>query len=588
LLFCCFCCCCFVFFAVLLEEEEEEEKKRKKKMQLNRVLGRVRLVRPRRMPVAAVLVPRTYVRLINTTRSTTTTTNSHFPNRIESKMDKTVGDKSSDAARATGVGMGTGTGAATTGYASDNKGNLGSSAGSSGSGFGSTSTLRAPTEKSSSDNNFADRSSSSGSSGSSSSSGSGFGSSSGSGFGSGSGSGSGSSQSSFGGSSQSSFGRSSSFPSSSSSSSSSPSSSEGFVGSKNVSDRNSNDFGFPGESRSGGRGGERERGNSLGEKVSEMADKVSEKFSDSSSGSFGETASRMADKVSEKFSGGNKNDQQKYTRENKYSGDTDRSYSETNQPASNYGKSNTDFGKSTSYGRPLGDNSYEGSSSSENETSFRDAANKMTSKISDKVSEGSSAIGQTLHKISDKISETFSGNKSDNYSSSQGQGNYSSSQGNSSSSEGRMTSSRRGGQRDSSISPFDLSSFFRNNFFGDWGEGFSSKALSMRTDIIEHDSEYRVICDLPGVSKKDINISLRKNYLEINGERSEGHDESTDDHTVHCQERYFGSFTRRLTLPSDASKDMSSIKARCDNGVLTVTIPKSQHSSRDRYNVNIE
>jgi HSP20 family protein len=335
-----------------------------------------------------------------------------------------------------------------------------------------------------------------------------------------------------------------------------------------------------------------------------MADKVSEKLS--GSGSLGEMANKVADKVSEKFSGSDRDSGREFSDNQSSTSNYNRSSSnDYSQPLSSssssndYNRASNDYEKSSESGRSSsyysGDNnqysgnrSYEGGSSSRSGGSgsasssssgtLGDAFNKM----SDKISEGSSTIGQTLHKISDKISETFSGS-----------GGQSESRNRSSevdsSSQGKMMTNRRNRRDSSALNPFDLSSFFRGNFLDNLSETFSGQALSMRTDVIERDSDYQVICDLPGVDKKDINISLRKNYLEIHGERNEGYDQDNSDQTVHCQERYYGSFTRRLSLPDDAAKDMSGIKARCEKGVLTVTIPKSQQtSSRDRYNINIE
>jgi HSP20 family protein len=92
-------------------------------------------------------------------------------------------------------------------------------------------------------------------------------------------------------------------------------------------------------------------------------------------------------------------------------------------------------------------------------------------------------------------------------------------------------------------------------------------------DIIESDSEFRISMDLPGMSKKDIQISFKDNVLRISGERvfQPGENEK-----VKRNERKSGAFSRSFAVPEyiDTSETSASFK----NGVLTVTMPKVEHS----------
>jgi len=145
---------------------------------------------------------------------------------------------------------------------------------------------------------------------------------------------------------------------------------------------------------------------------------------------------------------------------------------------------------------------------------------------------------------------------------------------------------RRGGV----VSPFDrffrhldAPSLYGSHFYDNWPETISQWP-SMSTDVIENDSQYVISCDLPGVDKNDIHLSVKGNILEITGERKGCKTE--DCQTIHRKERYYGSFQRQLVLPDNADKDVSSIKAKFQNGELCITVPKAQ--SAENYNINIE
>jgi len=146
---------------------------------------------------------------------------------------------------------------------------------------------------------------------------------------------------------------------------------------------------------------------------------------------------------------------------------------------------------------------------------------------------------------------------------------------------------RRGRREQDLFDPwFRPLELFRNNFFENWPETFN-QLPSMSTDIVEKNNSYLISCDLPGVDKKDIKITLKKNILEITGERKEIRDENADDHTFHRKERYYGNFVRQLVLPDDVAKDLSGIKAKAENGVLTLVIPKDQSLDQE-HNIDIE
>lgn len=91
-------------------------------------------------------------------------------------------------------------------------------------------------------------------------------------------------------------------------------------------------------------------------------------------------------------------------------------------------------------------------------------------------------------------------------------------------------------------------------------------------DVFEEADRIRITAEVPGVKPEDINISLEGNLLTIHGTKQQEGEERTE--RVHRYERMYGTFERTFTLP--ASVDPKNIKAAYDNGVLTVTLPKSE------------
>lgn len=100
--------------------------------------------------------------------------------------------------------------------------------------------------------------------------------------------------------------------------------------------------------------------------------------------------------------------------------------------------------------------------------------------------------------------------------------------------------------------------------------GFGMELWAPDTDMSETDDTYLLTVDLPGLTKKDIQVSYQDHRLTISGERKKESKEEEKDYIR--QERYVGKFTRSFTLPTEVKEDK--IKAVFKDGVLTVTIPK--------------
>lgn len=93
-------------------------------------------------------------------------------------------------------------------------------------------------------------------------------------------------------------------------------------------------------------------------------------------------------------------------------------------------------------------------------------------------------------------------------------------------------------------------------------------------EIVEKDDALIVTAELPGVSLNDVNITVEEGLLSISGEKKEEKEMGKVESRYHVWERRYGSFKRSFTLPQ--AVDTSKIAADFANGILTVTLPKSE------------
>lgn len=108
------------------------------------------------------------------------------------------------------------------------------------------------------------------------------------------------------------------------------------------------------------------------------------------------------------------------------------------------------------------------------------------------------------------------------------------------------------------------------------GLGPNGQQLVPNIEIAETDNAIEVSAEMPGLERKDVDISLEDDTLTIRGEKKveKGTDGGKDknDKNVQHSERSYGVFLRVLQLPPGI--DPSSVQATMANGVLKITIPK--------------
>ena len=103
-------------------------------------------------------------------------------------------------------------------------------------------------------------------------------------------------------------------------------------------------------------------------------------------------------------------------------------------------------------------------------------------------------------------------------------------------------------------------------------------------DVLETKNDLVVKAELPGMDPKDFDISLNDGYLTIKGEKKQEKEEKEENY--HFIERSYGSFTRSVRLPNEVQRDK--ISASYKNGILKVTLPKSEEAKKKEVKIKVE
>jgi HSP20 family protein len=114
----------------------------------------------------------------------------------------------------------------------------------------------------------------------------------------------------------------------------------------------------------------------------------------------------------------------------------------------------------------------------------------------------------------------------------------------------------------------EIDRLFEDTFGGREG----GSAWTPAVDIKENQNELTFDVELPGINPENVEITADNGVLTIRGEKHSERKED-DDSRYHIVERSYGSFTRSFQLPQNI--DESKIEATCNNGILSVHVPKA-------------
>ncbi len=132
-----------------------------------------------------------------------------------------------------------------------------------------------------------------------------------------------------------------------------------------------------------------------------------------------------------------------------------------------------------------------------------------------------------------------------------------------------------------------MPSIFGENLFDDFFDDFYRPAVRrtphrasapvntvMKTDVKETENAFELDIDLPGYKKEDVQAQLKDGYMTITASTKKANDEKGEDGRYIRRERFTGTCSRSFYVGEHITED--DIKARFEDGILKVTVPKKE------------
>ena len=127
-----------------------------------------------------------------------------------------------------------------------------------------------------------------------------------------------------------------------------------------------------------------------------------------------------------------------------------------------------------------------------------------------------------------------------------------------------------------------MPSIFGEDLFDDFFDEFRAPAKPgfagarpinglMKTDVKETENGFELDIDLPGYGKEDVTAELKNGYLTVSAKK--GHENDKKGHYIR-RERFYGSCSRSFFVGKEVTEE--DIKAKFENGILIVTVPKKE------------
>ena len=129
--------------------------------------------------------------------------------------------------------------------------------------------------------------------------------------------------------------------------------------------------------------------------------------------------------------------------------------------------------------------------------------------------------------------------------------------------------------------PFRDMESFEKAFFGD--PYYRNALAEFKTDITDEGDHFLLEADMPGFEKNDIHLDVSGDTLTIKAERLTKTEDKKDRYV--CSERSYGSYSRSFDI---TGIDAAGIKAKYNNGVLSLTLPKKVEKQPESQRVEIE
>ena len=127
----------------------------------------------------------------------------------------------------------------------------------------------------------------------------------------------------------------------------------------------------------------------------------------------------------------------------------------------------------------------------------------------------------------------------------------------------------------------DLNRLFHRSLKKDNGW---ARTFEPEIDVIEEKDSFLVKADLPGIKKEELDIKVEGKFLTVKAERKE--EKETKEKNYYASERFYGTFTRTIELPTDVKADQ--VKASYKDGVLEMTLPKTENAKAKQVTVEVK
>jgi HSP20 family protein len=122
------------------------------------------------------------------------------------------------------------------------------------------------------------------------------------------------------------------------------------------------------------------------------------------------------------------------------------------------------------------------------------------------------------------------------------------------------------------------------DFFTGFTVPMSRRGTYPSMDVKEDKDKYTVTLEAPGIDKKDIKITMKRNELIIEGEKRE--EQKQEGESYIRVERNYGKFRRAVQLGEEI--DQSKINAEFKNGILKINLPKSEKAKPKEVAIKIK
>ena len=110
--------------------------------------------------------------------------------------------------------------------------------------------------------------------------------------------------------------------------------------------------------------------------------------------------------------------------------------------------------------------------------------------------------------------------------------------------------------------------------------------MTPKTDMFEEDGHLVVKAEMPGISKKDLDICLENDILTIKAEKKEEKKEGEKGTTNYTRERRFGQYVRYMSLPTRV--DAENITATLKKGLLEIKMPKAEEPKAKQIEIKVK